>query len=120
MGGSFLRCGITLPSSVAVRDLDIMRVPFAPGKTDPPAVADPNAVLAGPVAFQRLQPVAPDGRKVGQTRGCILRLPNPSWIALVSWHRNERIIHVKCTTCGVLGQLRQIRVAHGRTVAVVS
>src|ERR1039458_10435476 len=71
MGGSFLRCGITLPSSVAVRDLDIMRVPLAPGKTDPPAVADPNAVLAGPVAFQRLQPVVPDGRKVGHTRGCI-------------------------------------------------
>jgi hypothetical protein len=44
----------------------------------------------------------------GRLRACSqialnLRLPYPSWIALVSGHRNERIIHVKETTCRVLG-----------------
>jgi hypothetical protein len=60
-----------LPPSVVVHDLDILRVPFAPGKADSPTLVHPNAVLTGPFAFQRLQPVAPDGREIGQTRGCI-------------------------------------------------
>jgi hypothetical protein len=71
MGGNFFLCAIAVSSSMVVHDLDVVRAPVAPGKADPPALVDPNGVLPGPVAFQRFQPVAADGRKVGQTRGCI-------------------------------------------------
>src|SRR5580700_10758457 len=70
MGGNFFLCAIVLsPSSVVIHDLDIVRVPFAPGKADPPAVVNANAMLAGPVPFQRLQPVPPDCRQIGKARG---------------------------------------------------
>jgi hypothetical protein len=45
---------MVLPLSVIVYYLDIVRVAFAPGKADPPPIVNPNAVLAGPAAFQRL------------------------------------------------------------------
>lgn len=69
MGGSFLRCATFLPPSVVIHDFDMVGVPFAPGKADPPAVVDPDTVLAGAAALQSLQPVAADGRQIGQTRG---------------------------------------------------
>jgi hypothetical protein len=34
-----------LPSSVVIYDPDIVRIPFAPGKADAPAIIDPNAML---------------------------------------------------------------------------
>jgi len=79
--------------SVIIHDLDVVSVPFAPGKADPPTVIDPNTVLPGAIALQRLQPVAADGAQISQTcrgvqppqpfPGLLLdtqnfRLPNPS------------------------------------------
>src|ERR1035437_3522466 len=57
------------PLSVVIHYLDFVRVAITPGETDPPAVIDPNAMLAGPVPFQCLQPVAPNGSQIGETRG---------------------------------------------------
>src|SRR5271157_3328414 len=51
MGGSFLRCAMVL-LSVVIHDLDVVRIAVTPGEADPPAVIDPNAVLADPVPFQ--------------------------------------------------------------------
>src|ERR1039458_3008281 len=59
------------PFLVVVHNLDVIRIAFAPVKADPPAVVDPNAVLTGPVALQRLQPVAPNGAQIGEARGAI-------------------------------------------------
>lgn len=42
---------------MVVRDPDGVGVRLFPYKTDPPLVANPNAVLAGPIAFQGLQAV---------------------------------------------------------------
>jgi len=39
---------------VVIHDLDIVRVSVAPRKADPPAVVDPNAVLAIAVALEGL------------------------------------------------------------------
>jgi hypothetical protein len=44
--------------SVVIHYLDVVRIAVTPREADPPAVIDPNAVLAGPVLFQRLQPIA--------------------------------------------------------------
>ena len=41
-----------------VYDLNLFRVSIAPHKADAPLVIDADAVLAGPVAAQLLQPVA--------------------------------------------------------------
>ena len=43
---------------MVVDDLDIVRVSGAPAETDPPLLADTNAVLIGSVAFQFFQPIA--------------------------------------------------------------
>jgi hypothetical protein len=53
--------------SVVIHYLDFVRVAVAPREADPPAVIDPNAVLARPVPFQRLQPVAPNGPEVASS-----------------------------------------------------
>src|SRR5271157_298908 len=71
MGGSCLLRSITVSLLVVVHDLDIMRIPVAPGETDSPAAVDSNAVLTGPDAFRRLQPVAADGRQVREAGGGI-------------------------------------------------
>src|SRR5438067_7961130 len=44
--------------SMVVDDLDILRIPVHPHKTDPPLVIDADAHLSRPVSAQRLQPVA--------------------------------------------------------------
>jgi len=58
-------------SSVVIHNLHIVCVSIAPGKADPPAVVDPNAVLPGTVAPQRFEPVAANRADVGQAGGRI-------------------------------------------------
>jgi hypothetical protein len=43
---------------VIVDDLYVVRIAGTPPKTNAPLIVDPDAVLAGPIALQRLQPVA--------------------------------------------------------------
>ena len=44
--------------SVVVNNLDVIDAITLPAETDSPLIVYPNAVLAGTVAFQRLEPVA--------------------------------------------------------------
>jgi hypothetical protein len=44
--------------SVVVNDLNLLWASVGPPETDPPLVVDPDAVLAGSIALQLLQPVA--------------------------------------------------------------
>src|ERR1019366_3060496 len=57
------------PLSVVIHYLDFVRVAVSPGEADPPAVIDPNAMLACPVPFQCFQVVAPNGSQIGEPRG---------------------------------------------------
>jgi hypothetical protein len=43
---------------MVVHDLDPFGATLAPHKADTPLVIDPDAMLAGPIAAQRLQPIA--------------------------------------------------------------
>jgi hypothetical protein len=43
---------------VIVHDLYVMRIAGTPPETNPPLIIDPDAVLTGPVALQRLKPIA--------------------------------------------------------------
>jgi hypothetical protein len=43
---------------VVVDDLDIVRVPRSPAKTDPPLVIDSDAVLPLPTSLELLKPVS--------------------------------------------------------------
>ncbi len=45
-------------SSVVIRDLNIFGTGTRPAQADPPLVVDPNAALAGPVAFEYYQVIA--------------------------------------------------------------
>jgi hypothetical protein len=54
---------------VVIHYLDFVRAAVTPGEADPPAIIDPNAMLAGTVPFQCFQVVAPNGDQVGETRG---------------------------------------------------
>ncbi len=44
--------------SVITNDLHIVSVPFAPNEANPKLFIDADAVLPGPVTFQRLQTIA--------------------------------------------------------------
>jgi hypothetical protein len=43
---------------VIVDDLHVVRIAGTPSKTNTPLIVDPDAVLAGPLAFQWFQPIA--------------------------------------------------------------
>jgi len=51
---------------VIVHDLHIVGVPVVPDETDPVLIVDANAVLATPVARERLEPVARKHRQVAE------------------------------------------------------
>ena len=55
---------MTQNSSVIIHDLHVARTIVFPTKTDSPLRVDPYAVSSDPAAPQRLQPVAPQARKV--------------------------------------------------------
>jgi hypothetical protein len=63
-----------------VDDFDFVGIWFSPFKTYPPLCVDPNAVLARPVAMQRLQMIAWRVNQIRQQAGCIDRpeLPESS------------------------------------------
>ena len=61
---------------MTVDDFDAVRLPFVPDKTDPPAVIDSNAVLAGPVTPERLEPIAAYGAQIGKA-GCRIQPTEP-------------------------------------------
>jgi len=48
-----------------------MRISIAPDEADPPAVVDPDAMLAGPVALKRLKTVAPNSGQIRQAGGSV-------------------------------------------------
>ena len=56
---------------MVIHNLDVVGVPVPPDKVDPPLVVDPDAVLTGPVSFQRFEPVAADLRQVFETGRCV-------------------------------------------------
>jgi len=43
---------------VVILDLHVLSASFGPAKANAPLIVDPNAVLASPIAFECLQPVA--------------------------------------------------------------
>ena len=49
---------------MVIDDFNVMDVAFAPDKTNPPSIVDPDAVLTGPITFERLEPVAGRNAKV--------------------------------------------------------
>ena len=61
----------SLAASVIVDDLDIAGPVIGPSEADAPLRVDSNAVLAGPIAPQRLQPVAPQDGKVLERLGAV-------------------------------------------------
>ncbi len=57
---------MTLSLLVVVHDLDVLGSGRRPDEADPPPLVDPDAVLAGPVALERLQVIAWRDTKVVQ------------------------------------------------------
>jgi hypothetical protein len=51
---------------MVVHDRDVVRIAVAPAKADSPLIVDSNAVLAGPIAAQLLQPIAGRDSKIVQ------------------------------------------------------
>jgi hypothetical protein len=41
-----------------IHDLDVVRVPLPPSKTNPELIVNPNTVLAPPISLKRFQPEA--------------------------------------------------------------
>jgi len=76
---------------VVVHDFNLVRVPVTPGKADPPAVVDPNAVLPGAVALQSFEPVAANGPQVRETGGRMQPSQTPA--ACSSMLRNFRLLN---------------------------
>ena len=60
-----------------IHNLDIARSARRPHEADPPLIVDPNAVPAGPLAFQSLQLVAGRHAKIGQQHGCVEHVELP-------------------------------------------
>ena len=56
---------------MVVYDLDIVRIAIRPSEANPPLIVDPNAVLAGTIAFELLQPVPRWNAKVIEGFGSI-------------------------------------------------
>jgi hypothetical protein len=56
---------------VVIDDLHVIGIRVAPRETDPPLVIDPNAMLAAPVAFQRLQAISGWNPQVHQPPGSV-------------------------------------------------
>lgn len=54
-----------------IDDLNIEGVAVFPAKTDPPLIIDANAMLAGPIAFELLQPVARWNPEILESLGSI-------------------------------------------------
>jgi hypothetical protein len=57
-----------------IHDLDVPGVAIAPKEADAPLVVDPDAVLAAPIALERLQPIR---RRSGQKRQARRRIDQP-------------------------------------------
>lgn len=53
---------------MVIDDLDVLG-PVVPDEADPPLIVDPDRMLPGPLALQRLQPVPRGHAKVGQHGG---------------------------------------------------
>lgn len=49
-----------------IRDLDVIRVPVLPAKTDAVPIVDANAILPRPNSFQRFQPICRRRRNVSK------------------------------------------------------
>jgi hypothetical protein len=59
---------------VIIDDLYVMSIARTPSETNAPLVVDPDAVLTGPVTFQRFQPVAGrNAQKIESRRGVDLQ-----------------------------------------------
>jgi hypothetical protein len=56
-------------ASVIVDDFHLMGVVIAPEEADPPTLVDADAVLAGPVALERLQMISGRAPKILQSPG---------------------------------------------------
>ena len=69
-----------------VHDFNVVRVAFAPVKTDSPLVVDANAVLSLSSAFQGFEPVARRHGHLPQFRSCVQQQQFPSGAALnIGW-----------------------------------
>lgn len=63
---------------MVVHDLHFKGVPLAPLEADPPLVVDSDAVLAGPVPFQRLQAIAGWHPQIEEALGVVQHPQLPS------------------------------------------
>src|SRR6476646_6021853 len=63
--------------SVIVDEFDMVRTSVLPYEADPPLPVDPDAVLASPVALQRLQPIARRNPKIVEHLGRVQLLQLP-------------------------------------------
>src|SRR5690554_4670175 len=73
--------------SVVVNDLHLLRSGVGPHEADPPLVVDPDAVLPGPIALQRLEPVP------GRDAEIVKRLRGPDLTQLAQRHPLDTRIH---------------------------
>jgi hypothetical protein len=67
--------------AVIVDDFHFMRFAVTPDEADPPPAVDPDAVLAGPIPFERLQVVAGRAAQIIQPPGRmhVKKLPARYW-----------------------------------------
>jgi hypothetical protein len=90
-----------------VDDLNLVCVPLAPNKTEPPLVVDPDAVLSSSIAVQGFQTIPRRSNQVSQFRSAVQlpKLPardmldglkTPAWLSAVKspgFGRAERLDH---------------------------
>src|SRR5262245_10464743 len=67
-----------LEASMVVQDFYVEAVAVGPPETKPPLVVDPDAVLAGTISFQQLEPVSRDRRNCREIRRRVEHLELPS------------------------------------------
>ena len=83
---------------MVVHDFHLLRVAAAPDETNPPLIIDADAVLAGPVAFQSLQPVARRCKQIAER-------PSPVQVYLNEWTTRHNLPAVSAEMAIKLGRL---------------
>jgi hypothetical protein len=56
---------------VIIYDFNVVGLAVAPDEANPPLIIDPDAMLAGPITFERLEPVAGRNAQILQPPGCM-------------------------------------------------